>query len=156
MDRKSSSLLLWIKIIVFLDFFGVALVVPLLTSYFFDAGITTKILGFLSSLYSISQLFGGLIIGIISDNQSKHDILMISLLGSALSYFIIGTSTNISLLFLSRIIVGLVKQTYTISTQIINDITQNSTELRSQELGRLSAISTVSWILGISIYNLVY
>ena len=78
---KDNSLLFWIKAVVFLDFFGVALVVPLLTSYFRDAGIDTKLLGILSSLYSLSQIFGGIIIGVLSDTQSKHDVLMLSLLG---------------------------------------------------------------------------
>lgn len=144
------------KVVVFLDFFGVALVVPLLTSYFRDAGIDTKLLGVMSSLYSVSQIFGGIVMGILSDTQSKHDVLMLSLLGSAVSYFIVGSSKSVSMLFLSRILVGLVKQTYTIATTVVNEITDNNPELRSQELGRLSAISTVSFIVGPSIGSILY
>lgn len=142
--------------VVFLDFFGVALVVPLLTSYFRDAGIDTKLLGFMSSLYSISQIFGGIVMGVLSDTQSKHDVLLLSLLGSAVSYFIVGTSKSVAMLFLSRILVGLVKQTYTIATTVINEVTDHSPDLRSQELGRLSAISTVSFIVGPSIGSILY
>ena len=142
--------------VVFLDFLGVALVVPLLTSYFRDAGINTKLLGILSSIYSISQIFGGVVMGLLSDTQSKHNILMISLLGSSFSYFIIGSSKNVLMLFFSRILVGLVKQTYTIATTVVNEITDSSPELRSQELGRLSSISTVSFIVGPSLGSLLY
>lgn len=141
---------------VFLDFFGVALVVPLLTSYFRDAGINTKLLGLMSSLYSISQILGGIVIGILSDTQSKHDVLMLSLLGSAVSYFIVGSSKSVAMLFLSRVLVGLVKQTYTIATTVVNEITDKRPELRSQELGRLSAISTVSFIIGPSVGSILY
>lgn len=154
--KKNDALLLWIKVIVFLDFFGVALVVPLLTSYFRDAGISTKLLGFLSSLYSISQIVGGIVIGVLSDSQSKRDVLLLSLLGSAVSYFIVGTSKSIGMLFFSRILVGLVKQTYTIATTVINEVTDGQPELRSQELGRLSAISTVSFIVGPSVGSILY
>jgi MFS family permease len=153
---KVNHLLFWMKVVVFLDFFGVALVVPLLTSYFRDAGINTKLLGVLSSLYSVSQIFGGIVMGILSDTQSKHDVLMLSLLGSAVSYFIVGSSQSVTMLFLSRILVGLVKQTYTIATTVINEITDNNPELRSQELGRLSAISTVSFIIGPSVGSILY
>jgi MFS family permease len=153
---KVNQLLFWMKVVVFLDFFGVALVVPLLTSYFRDAGINTKLLGVLSSLYSVSQIFGGIVMGILSDTQSKHDVLMLSLLGSAVSYFIVGSSQSVTMLFLSRILVGLVKQTYTIATTVINEITDNNPELRSQELGRLSAISTVSFIIGPSVGSILY
>jgi MFS family permease len=151
-----NRLLFWIKVVVFLDFFGVALVVPLLTSYFRDAGIDTKLLGVMSSLYSVSQIFGGIVMGILSDTQSKHDVLMLSLLGSAVSYFIVGSSKSVTMLFLSRILVGLVKQTYTIATTAINEITDSNPELRSQELGRLSAISTVSFIIGPSVGSILY
>ena len=154
--KENGSLLLWIKLIVFLDFFGVSLVVPLLTSYFRDAGISTKLLGFLSSLYSISQIFGGIVIGVLSDSHSKRDVLLLSLLGSAVSYFIVGTSKSIPMLFFSRILVGLVKQTYTIATTVINETTDGFPELRSQELGRLSAISTVSFIVGPSLGSILY
>jgi MFS family permease len=153
---KVNQLLFWMKVVVFLDFFGVALVVPLLTSYFRDAGINTKLLGVMSSLYSVSQIFGGIVMGILSDTQSKHDVLMLSLLGSAVSYFIVGSSQSVTMLFLSRILVGLVKQTYTIATTVINEITDNNPELRSQELGRLSAISTVSFIIGPSVGSILY
>ena len=156
MMSKNDSLLFWIKVIVFLDFFGVALVVPLLTSYFRDAGISTKLLGFLSSLYSISQIFGGVVIGVMSDSQSKRDVLLLSLLGSAASYFIVGTTKSIGMLFFSRILVGLVKQTYTIATTVINEVTDGLPDLRSQELGRLSAISTVSFIVGPSLGSILY
>lgn len=152
----NNSLLLWIKVIVFLDFFGVALVVPLLTSYFRDAGISTKLLGFLSSLYSISQIFGGIVIGVLSDSQSKRDVLLLSLLGSAVSYLIVGSTKSIGMLFFSRILVGLVKQTYTIATTVINEVTDGLPDLRSQELGRLSAISTISFIVGPSIGSILY
>ena len=94
--------------------------------------------------------------GVLSDTQSKHNILMISLLGSSISYFIVGTSRNVLMLFFSRILVGLVKQTYTIATTVVNEITDNSPELRSQELGRLSSISTVSFIVGPSLGSILY
>jgi MFS family permease len=153
---KNDNLLLYIKIIIFLDFFGVALVVPLMTSYFRDASISTKLLGFLSSMYSVSQIFGGIIMGILSDSLSKRDILLVSLFGSAISYLILGTSKNIGLLFFSRILVGLVKQSYTIATIVINEITDGRLELRSQELGRLSTLATVSFLVGPPLGSILY
>jgi MFS family permease len=148
--------LFWIKVVVFLDFFAVSLVVPLLSAYFRDAGVDTKLYGLITSLYSVSQLFGGVAMGIMSDIISKRDVLLLSFAGSAVSYLLVGTSTSTYVLFGSRILVGLVKQTMTVSTSAISELTEGSTELRSKELGRLSAISTASFIVGPSMGSILY
>jgi MFS family permease len=155
-NMKKFNLLLFIKLLVFFDFFAVSLVVPLLSSYFRDAGIDTKLYGLISSLYSLSQLVGGIIIGFLSDHISKQEVLLLSFVGSAISYLIVGTSHSIFLLFGSRILVGLVKQTISISTSVITELTQNNAELRAKELGQMSSISTAVFIGGPSIGSLIY
>eukprot|EP01041_Mallomonas_annulata_P004782 gene4782-9513_t len=151
-----DHVLLLLKAIVFLDFFAVSLVVPLLSSYFRDAGVGTEMYGLISSLYSSSQIVGGLTIGILSDIISKKDILIISFVGSALSYGIVGSSTSILILFGSRVLVGLVKQTVTMSTTIITDLTIGDHISRSVQLGHISAIISAAFIVGPSIGGMMY
>ncbi len=89
-------------------------------------GCCNEQLAWISSAYSLAQLFGGLLLGWVSDGIfSRKTILMTSLLGSAASYGMVGISTSKSLLILSRIVVGLVKQTMTMATALMSDLPMN-------------------------------
>ncbi len=119
-----------------LDMLSVALVVPLLGQYFQDAGVQSA--GqreLLSSVYSLSQIVGGFVIGGLSDVGilSRKHCLYLSFLGSSLSYGLI-VSANLKGLIVSRIVVGLVKQTGTISTSMIS--TYTTKEDRAVYMGR--------------------
>jgi DHA1 family tetracycline resistance protein-like MFS transporter len=131
-----------------IDMFSVALVVPLLHQYFKEAGVTNASLReLLSSLFSGSQIIGGLIIGGLSDSGllSRKHILYASFLGSAVSYSLI-VYGGIKGLICSRIIVGAVKQTSTISTAMIASYTTN--EMRSMYLGKIGSASTLAFMVG--------
>jgi DHA1 family tetracycline resistance protein-like MFS transporter len=131
-----------------IDMFSVALVVPLLHQYFKEAGVTNASLReLLSALFSGSQIIGGLVIGGLSDSGllSRKRILYASFLGSALSYSLI-VYGGIKGLIISRIIVGAVKQTSTISTAMIASYTTN--ELRSMYLGKIGSAATLAFMVG--------
>lgn len=65
----------------------------------------------MSSVYSLAQIIGGLVLGALSDRiMSRRSVLLLSFLGSALSYGAIGLSSSFSMLVAGRVVVGLVKQ----------------------------------------------
>lgn len=67
--------------------------------------------GLMSSVYSLSQIIGGLVLGALSDRiMSRRSVLLLSFMGSALSYGAIGLSSSLSMLVAGRVVVGLVKQ----------------------------------------------
>lgn len=71
----------------------------------------------MSSAYSLSQIVGGLVLGALSDRaMSRRSVLLISFLGSSLSYGTIGLSSSLNMLLVGRVVVGLVKQVNTINT----------------------------------------
>eukprot|EP00752_Nemacystus_decipiens_P002470 g2326.t1 len=144
-----------VKLLVLVDMFSVALVVPLLSSYFRDLNISTEQYGLLSSAYSLSQIVGGLVLGALSDRaMSRRSVLLISFLGSAVSYGTIGLSTSLSMLLMGRVVVGLVKQTMTISTAIVSENT--NPENRSAELSKLTAAMTFAFIVGPATGSFLY
>jgi len=99
----------------------VSLVVPLLHQYYKNAGVhSASQREMLSSLYSSSQIAGGLIIGALSDlgYLSRRRILFLSFIGSAVSYAMI-VAGSLPYLVFSRVCVGLVKQTMTVSTSLL-------------------------------------
>jgi hypothetical protein len=139
-----------------IDMLSVSLVIPLLHQYYKNAGVhsaTQREL--LSSLFSSSQIAGGFIIGALSDvgMLRRRNILLLSFLGSAVSYALVVVGGLRSLIF-SRVLVGLVKQTMTVSTGLLSCYT--SEQERGIFLGRLNASTTVSWIIGPTFGALLY
>lgn len=146
-DLQSRRIIRSLKLCVFLDFLGVALVVPLLSAYFRDLNISNESFGLMASLYSASQLVGGLVLGALSDRLfSRRSMLLLSFMGSSIGYGLIGVSTSLSLLIVSRVVVGLVKQTLTISTALVTEHTDESS--RAGAIGNLSASAILSFTIG--------
>ena len=56
LSENSESIIFTIKVLVFLDLFAVAILVPLLPSYFRNLGISTELYGLVSSVYSAAQV----------------------------------------------------------------------------------------------------
>jgi MFS family permease len=143
-------------LLVLIDMFAVSLVVPLLFQYYKSAGVNNA--GqreLLSSLFSTSQIVGGLLMGLVTDARlvRRKSLLFISFAGSALSYSLIAYG-GFSALVCSRVLVGLVKQTMTVTTAMLTSCTSRTT--RAHYMGRLSAASTVAWIVGPSVGAMLY
>lgn len=145
-----------LPLLVLVDMFAVSLVVPLLFQYYKTAGVTSAAQReLLSSVFSISQIVGGLLMGVLVDARmlKRKTVLFVSFAGSALSYALIVVG-HMSALLISRVLVGLVKQTMTVTTALLTH--HSSTQTRAMHLGRLSAASTVAWIAGPTVGALLY
>ncbi|GAX12238.1 hypothetical protein FisN_1Hh168 [Fistulifera solaris] len=143
-------------LLVLIDMFAVSLVVPLLFQYYKSAGVNNA--GqreLLSSLFSTSQIVGGLLMGLVTDARCvrRKSLLFLSFAGSALSYALIAFG-GFTALVCSRVLVGLVKQTMTVTTAMLTSWTSRTT--RAHYMGRLSAASTVAWIVGPSVGAMLY
>ena len=153
----NGRLLIWTKVFIVLDMLAVSFVIPLMNAYFKDAGLGTIGLGYMSSVYNVAQIVGTLFVGgLMSDMCSKRDVLLLSFVGSAVSYLLLGTTSSLPLLFFSRALVGAVKQTFSVSYSIINEATEGDPEQRSLELGRIYALSNACWTVGPSLGGMLY
>jgi MFS family permease len=142
--------------LVFLDMLAVGLVVPLLFQYYQSAGVTSA--GqreLLSAVFSIAQIVGGLFLGALIDATwvKRKTVLYLSFGGSAVAYALIAHG-GLSALIASRILVGLVKQTMTITKTMMTRATTE--ESRAIHLGRLSASATLAWVVGPSMGAILF
>jgi MFS family permease len=153
----SAARIRWItKLLTAIDFLAVAIVVPLLSSYLKDLDISTERYSLMSSAYSLAQLVGGLLLGAASD-RSRRGVLLLSFFGSAVGYFLIGTARSFTVLLVSRVVVGLVKQTLTVCTALISEnLDADKPGGRARELGHLSACATGSFVIGPVLGSLLY
>jgi hypothetical protein len=125
-----------LPLLVFIDMFAVSLVVPLLFQYYKNAGVTSaNQRELLSSVFSSSQIVGGLVLGAMTDAQllKRKTILFLSFGGSSVAYALI-VYGGFHALIVSRVLVGLVKQTMTVTTSMLTKCT--TPDNRAKYMGR--------------------
>ncbi len=147
-EKFFTTPLIIIFITIFIDLIGFGMVIPILPFYAsseqFNA--TPFEVGMLFSIYSWMQFFFSPILGKLSDRYGRRPILFISLLGSAVGYFVIGFAGTLALVFLGRIIGGITGGNISTAQAYIADVT--SKENRAKGMGLFGAAFGLGFILG--------
>ncbi|XP_042315532.1 major facilitator superfamily domain-containing protein 9 isoform X2 [Sceloporus undulatus] len=143
---RAGRLVLCMNAVGFLDFFGVSMIVPLLSLHVKSLGVSPTVAGAVGSLYGILQLFSSTLVGSWSDVVGRPYCLLVCILFSALGYFVLSMSTNIFLFALARIFVGIFKHTHSISKVLISDLVPEKERLLV--IGHFNAASSFGFILG--------
>ncbi|HVF48376.1 MAG TPA: MFS transporter [Pyrinomonadaceae bacterium] len=154
-DKFFTGPLIIIFVTVFIDLIGFGMVIPILPFYAsseqFQA--TPFEIGLLFSIYSWMQFFFSPILGRLSDTYGRRPILFISLLGSAVGYFVIGAAGTLVLVFLGRIIGGITGGNISTAQAYIADITTR--ENRAKGMGLFGAAFGLGFILGPALAGLL-
>jgi MFS family permease len=131
-QRSSKTALLVVFLTVFIDLLGFGMVLPLIPVYAkeltggYSEAQTAWVLGLLMTCYSIMQLIFAPVWGRVSDRVGRRPILILSLAGSTVFYFLFGVATwkgSILGMFLSRIGGGIVGATIPTAQAYIADVT---------------------------------
>jgi len=140
---------------IFISMIGFGIVIPVLPVYAksepFKLGPTE--LGWLVGIFSLVQLFSGPIIGKISDRVGRKPVLLVSIIGTAIGYFITGGASAAWMLFLGRIIDGGSGGNIATAQACIADVTPP--EQRSRAMGQIGAAFGLGFILGPAIGGLL-
>ncbi|MCS6804962.1 MAG: MFS transporter [Blastocatellia bacterium] len=144
--KKSPLALIFLT--VFIDLLGFGIVLPLLP-YFahqepFNAGEWQ--IGLLVAIYSLMQFIFAPIWGRLSDRVGRRPIILLSLLGSTLSYLIFAFAQNFSVLFLSRTLAGIGAANIPTAQAYIADCT--TAENRAKGMGLIGAAFGLGFIFG--------
>ena len=107
---------------------------------------TPRDIGFLVATYSLMQFFFSPVLGRLSDRYGRRPILFISLLGSAVGYFVIGFANTLFFVFLGRIIGGITGGNISTAQAYIADVT--SKKNRAKGMGLFGAAFGLGFILG--------
>jgi multidrug resistance protein len=133
---------------IFISMIGFGIVIPVLPVYAknepFKLGPTE--LGALVGIFSLVQLFSGPIMGKISDRIGRKPVLLISICGTAIGYFITGAAHAPWMLFLGRIIDGASGGNIATAQACIADVTPPAQ--RSKAMGFIGAAFGLGFILG--------
>ena len=127
-----------IFLIVFIDLLGFGIILPLLPYIGEKYGANPLVIGFLTASYSFFQFVASPILGKLSDRYGRKKILIISQLGSAFGYVLLGVAGSLPLLFLSRIIDGITGGNISIAQAYI----------RAKGMGLIGAAFGLGFIFG--------
>src|ERR1041385_8968579 len=104
---KQNRNLLIIALIVMVNMLGYGIIIPILYSYSKKFGLSDFQNGLLFASFSICQFISTPIIGRMSDKFGRKPLLLISIIGTAASFFIMAFAPNFIFLFLARMLDGL-------------------------------------------------
>ncbi len=145
-QNTGRNTMLIVFLTVFIDMLGVGILIPVspfLVQQFRNDALTV---GLLSVSYSIFQFLAGPALGVISDRYGRRPILLLSLLGTAIGYFVFGLAASLPILFLSRMLDGITGGNISTAQAAIADISKP--EDRSRNFGMIGAAFGLGFIIG--------
>ena len=133
--------------VMFLVMVGFGIIIPVLPFYAENIGASPTQLGFLMAVYSLMQLLFAPIWGRISDRIGRKPVILIGILGLSLSFYLMGISTSLWMLFVARIIGGILSSANMPTVMAyVADIT--SPEDRGKGMGVVGAATGLGFVFG--------
>ena len=133
-------------LIVFSNLLGFGIIIPLLPYYAENFGANPNDVTLLMASYSLMQLIFSPILGRISDIYGRKKILILCLIGSAISYFLLYFATNFALVLFARSFAGIFGSTTAIANAYVTETT--SSENRSKGMGLIGAAFGLGLVFG--------
>lgn len=145
--REQKTVLLILLSNIFIVFLGVGLIVPVMPSFMNIMHLSGQTMGYLMAIFAFSQLLMSPLAGRWIDTHGRKKMIIIGLFLFSLSELIFGLGTNVSVLYLSRILGG-ISAAFIMPgvTAYVADIT--SVEERSKAMGYISAAISLGFIIG--------
>lgn len=146
---------------IFIDMLGIGILIPVIpqllgepTSPYYllhtsQGDLGYFLLGALMALYPIASFFMAPILGALSDKYGRKPVLFISILGTAISYFVFAYAIiikNIPLLFVSRLVDGMTGGNISVAQAAIAD--SADPQNRAKVFGMIGAAFGFGFIIG--------
>jgi MFS family permease len=116
--------LIIIGIIALINSLGYGIIIPILYSYSIRFGLTDFQNGMLFALFSLCQFLATPLIGRLSDKYGRKPLLVISLIGTAISFFMAAWAPWAWVLFVARALDGLTAGNIPVASAVISDTTE--------------------------------
>lgn len=154
-SNKKRSLFIIVGITV-LNAIGMTIVLPLFP-FLLDEYVASKDVAFvmsaLVSVFAVCTFFAAPVFGALSDRYGRKPILIISLIGSAIGYLLLGFGGSLWILFLGRIIDGLTAGNQSALFAYISDSTEP--QERGKWFGYIGGAIGLGFMIGPSIGGLL-
>ncbi len=125
---------------------GYGIIIPILYAYSKKFGLSDFQNGLLFAIFSVCQFISTPIIGRMSDKYGRRPLLLISIFGTAVSFFITAFSPNWFFLFFARALDGLTAGNIPVAFAVISDSTKP--EERAKAFGMIGSAFSFGFIFG--------
>ena len=147
--RRPAVLFIFITLV--LDILGIGLIVPVLPKLIQhyqggDVAAGSFSYGMLAALYALMQFLFAPLIGSISDRYGRRPVILVSLLGSAIDYFLIAFAPNLIWFAVGRIVAGITAANSAAASAYIADV--SPPEKRAANFGLIGAAFGIGFIIG--------
>lgn len=140
----------FILITVLIDMLGIGLIIPVLPAFVGEFTASRDLqaywYGVLAASYGLMQFFTAPFLGALSDRFGRRPVLLLSILGLGLNFFITAMASSVWMLLASRLIGGAAGASMTVANAYIADITPE--DQRAKNYGILGAVFGVGFIFG--------
>src|SRR5512145_174349 len=123
LNKSENRALGFVFTVVLLDVMGLGLLLPIqayiVRQYSQEAVMVTM----MPVLYAGAQFFAAPLLGKLSDRYGRRPVLLISILGSALGYYLFGIGGALWVLFVSRLIDGFTGGNISTASAYVADVT---------------------------------
>lgn len=133
-------------LVVLIDLIGFGIVLPLLPFYAREFAASPVVIGLLYSIYSVAQLVFSPIWGSWSDRFGRRPIMLLSTAGAVSAYIMFGLAGSLLVLFLSRLVAGVMGGNIATAQAYIADVTTD--EDRARGMGLIGAAFGIGFVLG--------
>jgi multidrug resistance protein len=144
--RASRAVLLIVFVTILIDFVGFSVLIPVLPLYAERLGAAPHQIGFILTVYALSQLLFLPAWGWVSDRIGRRPVILVSLLGTALSFVVLAGAETIGGIYLARALAGFFAASIGTAQAVVTDVT--SAEERARGMGVIGAAFGVGMILG--------
>jgi len=136
-----------IVLTVLIDVLGLGIIIPVLPFYVESFGASALTLTLLFSVFSLFSFVSGPFLGALSDRIGRRPVLIVSILSTAIGWFVFASAHAIWVLFLGRIIDGMAAGNLPIAQSYLVDIARDDKE-RTSNLGIIGAVFGIGFIIG--------
>jgi MFS transporter, DHA1 family, multidrug resistance protein len=144
-QNKLNLWILFFTLVVVMLGFGI--IIPIMPFYIKEFGAGGSAMGGLMATYGVMQLIFAPIWGSLSDRYGRKPILLIGIIGNALSQFIMGFSTELWMLFAARALAGILSSA-TLPTAMAYVSDNSSEKERGGGMGMVGAAMGLGMVIG--------
>lgn len=135
-----------IFVILVTEVLGFSLILPFLPFYAQEFGASPLVIGLILTSFSFFQFLSAPVMGRLSDHYGRRPMLILSQLSTFVSFMILGFANSLWMIFLSRIVDGLIGSNYTIAQAYLSDI--SSKRDRAKVFGLSGAAFGFGFLIG--------
>jgi MFS family permease len=144
--RASRSVLAIVFATILVDFIGFSVLIPVLPLYAERLGATPFQVGMILTVYAVCQLVFLPAWGWVSDCVGRRPVVLVSLLGTVLSFGFLAIADTIEMIYLARGLAGFFAASIGTAQAVVTDVTSPSE--RARGMGVIGAAFGLGMIVG--------